>query len=90
MKPSLASLDEPLLHLVGDAGGRADEGEPAVAAEALGELADGQVLALGQLDHALASALAGVGLGNLGQRPVGSKPEASWPSAIESDAMALA
>ena len=56
--------------MIGDSGRRADEGVPAIAAETLGDLADGQMLPLCQLDDPLASALAGVGLGDLGQRTV--------------------
>jgi len=37
----------------------------------------------------LAAALGGVALWDIGQRPSRSKPEASWPSAIDRDAMPL-
>ena len=71
LKPSQASRHQPFLHLVGDHRGRAHHRQPAIAAEPPGELAHRQVLALGQRDHPLAAALARVGLGDLGQRPVG-------------------
>ncbi len=61
---------EPFLHLVGDRLRRADHGEAAIAAEPLGELPHRQVLAARQLDRPLATALAGVALGNLWQRSV--------------------
>ena len=61
---------EPLLHLVGDHFGGADQREAAVAAGDLGQLADRQVVAPGALDDALAAALAGVALRDLGQRAV--------------------
>ncbi len=90
LKPSQASLVEPFLHLVGDRRGRADEGEPAIAAEALRELADGQVFASRQFDDALARRSCWHwSRGFRGSGPSGSKPEASWPSAIDSEAMAL-
>jgi hypothetical protein len=47
---------------------------PPIPAETLRELAHGEVLALGQLDHPLATALARVGLGDLGQRSVCIEP----------------
>ena len=62
LKPSQASRHQPFLHLVGDRRRRADDGEAAIAAEPLRELAHGQVLAPGQRDDALPAALAGVGL----------------------------
>src|SRR5215216_5512633 len=59
---------EPLLHLVGDARRRADDRQPGIAAEPLRQLPHGQLLALRQIDRALASALAGVALRDVGQR----------------------
>src|SRR5271166_4633790 len=61
---------EPLLHLVGDHRWRADQREAAVAAGDLRQLAHRQIVAPGALDDALAAALAGVALGDLGQRAV--------------------
>src|SRR6516162_10742507 len=62
---------EPFLHLVGDGRGRADHGEPGIAAKALGELAHRELLALRELDRTLPAALAGVAFGNFGQWPIG-------------------
>ena len=42
------------------------------------------------VDDPLAPALAGGALGDLGSGASRSKPEASWPSAIDSEAIALA
>ncbi len=46
VKPSLASVAEPFLHLVGDGLRRADHGEAGIAAEPLRELAHGEILPL--------------------------------------------
>ena len=70
VKPSLASVSEPFLHLVGDRFCRADHGEAGIAAEPLGKLAHGQFFPLRHLDHALPCALAGVAFGDIGQRLV--------------------
>src|SRR5271166_2828512 len=61
---------EPLLHLVGDHLRGADKGEAAVAAGDLRQLAHRQIVAPGAFDDALAAALAGVALRDLGQRAV--------------------
>ena len=63
--------EEPFLHFVGDGLGRADHGEAGIAAEALGELAHGQVLLTVLIDRPLATALAGIAFGNIGQGTVG-------------------
>src|SRR6266446_3718457 len=61
---------EPLLHLVGDRLGGADQGEAAIAAGDLGQLAHRQIVAPGAFDDPLAAALAGVALGDLRKRAV--------------------
>ncbi len=82
---------EPFFHLVGDRLDRSDHGKAAKAAQPLRELAHRQVFALAESDGALAAAHRGIALGDvIGQRLSGSNFEASWPSAIDSDAIALA
>ena len=53
-----------------------------------GRAAHRELVARGDIDQALAAALAGVGSGIGGNCPSGSKPEASVPSCTESEAMA--
>ena len=71
LKPSLASVGEPFLHLVGDRLRRADNGEAGIAAEPLRQLAHGEVFPRRHRDDAVARALAGVALGDFRQRLVG-------------------
>src|SRR6185369_9304319 len=56
---------QPLLHLIGDRCRRADHGKAGIAAKPLRQFAHSQVLALGESDRALASALRGVALGDI-------------------------
>src|SRR6185437_16931158 len=62
---------QPLLHLIGDHDRRADYAEPAIAAEASGDLPHRQPLAFGQRHYPFAAALALVGFGQIRQGPVG-------------------
>jgi hypothetical protein len=80
---------EPLLHLVGDHLRGADHGEAAVAAGDLRQLADRQIVAPGTFDDALAAALAGIALRDLGQRPSRAKTGASLPKAIDIEHTAM-
>ena len=49
-----AKARQPLFHLVGDDPGCADKRQPAIAADALRELAHGELVARGEVDEALA------------------------------------
>ena len=80
---------QPFLHLVGDRFGRADKRKPTIAADALGELAHGELVARGEVYHALAAALAGVGFRNRRQRPVRIEAGRIGAEDAESEAMAL-
>ena len=62
---------QPFLHLIGDHRGGADHGETGIAAEALGQLAHGEVVGPRHVDRLLARGLAGIGLGDLGQGAIG-------------------
>ncbi len=77
---------EPFLHLVSDGHRRAHDGCAGVAAQALGELSNGQVLTSRQGDGALAAALACLVSGISGNGASGSKARASTPSAMDSEA----
>src|SRR6185437_734550 len=61
---------QPLLHLVGDPGGRAHKRQAAIAADPLGELAHGELVAGGDIDQALTAAFRGIGFGDVGQLAV--------------------
>src|SRR5262249_43010804 len=62
VEPVAGRAVEPLLHLVGDHRGRADQRQPAIAAGDLRQLTDRQIVAPGARDDPLAAALAGVAL----------------------------
>jgi len=82
---------KPFLHFVSDALRRTDQGRPGIAAKPLRKLSHGQVFPPGERDGALPSALGSVAFGmSSGNGPSGLNFEASWPSAIDNDAMALA
>src|SRR6202007_1534957 len=66
-----AEAGKPLLHLIGDERGRADEGKPAITADALRELAHGEFLARSEVDHPLTTALRRIGFGDRRQWAVG-------------------
>ncbi len=51
--------------------GRADKRQPAIAADALGELAHRELVARGDIDQPLTAALAGIGLGDRRQLAIG-------------------
>ncbi|GJE72971.1 hypothetical protein CHKEEEPN_4532 [Methylorubrum podarium] len=61
---------QPFRHPVGDLLRRADEGEPAIAADAAGELAHGRPRAAGIIHDLRLPALARIRLGDLGERRV--------------------
>ena len=61
-----------------------------VPAEPLSKLAHGEVLAPGKFDRRCRPLLDALLSGMSGSGPSGSNLEASWPSAIESEPMALA
>ena len=80
LKPSQASRHQPLLHLVGDHRGRAEQRRAGIAAETLGKLPHGEVLALCQpmarsrpLLLALVSGISGNGPSGIEPRRVGAE-----------------
>ena len=82
---------DPLLHLVRDGRGCADHGKAGKAAEPLRKLAHGQILPAAERNRALTPTLGGIAFRNWsGSGLSGSNFEASWPRAIDNDAMALA
>src|ERR1700694_191758 len=66
IKPTAPKTGEPSLHLIGDSFWRADEEKPAIAADALGELAHGELVPRCQVNAPLTAALGGIGFGDWG------------------------